>query len=228
MSVSQLAQRKGLIQLSNRSLNAINAEGRCLRLVEYPSHDDKDLFGLLNESIDFCVALERNYPGNVDDKLPSWKENFAWAHVIVENSRTTFSDLYVWTDFLENHIQPTLAVAFPLLTANGKHLGWASRYQLASQQMFERYTWMLEHNDFIDKKSLIEKLNSSAISEMPKLSWKSFQACLSTNIDSVVVGMRSPQQVLDIVSFIKQFSVQSPIKLQHLEQLFQLQFKEKK
>jgi len=227
-----LQQRLGLIQLSHRPLNAITRNGQCVRLVERPSHSEKDVDGLIKEALDFSLLLEQHYPGRTDPNLPSWKNNFAWGHVITANSSTSLSDLYVWLNYLENHIQPTLALAFPVLTAKASNLSWASRYQIAVQQLFERYTWMLEANDCIDKKPLIDELNSSCISEIPKLSWKALQASLSTSVDCVVVGMRHPDHVLDIVSFLKQFMLLPPIQphqlLQLLEQLVQFQCKKKR
>ncbi|KAL6074481.1 Aldo/keto reductase [Balamuthia mandrillaris] len=208
LSVAEFAKQKELVRFSHRPLNAY-VNGQVLRLVSFPTHEEKDMLQLLKEAFDYTIHLEREYPGSdpamdPDRKLPP-PESVLWGHILASN-REQLTSIHAWTELLENQILPTAMQAFDQISSEQKHFWWISKYKIAFNRLIERFTWMLEANASarsLSDTQLLER-ECKELSSPLSLQQKAMSALLSTAspvtpADCVLVGMRKDEYVRELL-----------------------------
>jgi aryl-alcohol dehydrogenase-like predicted oxidoreductase len=196
-TVVEFALLRGIGTLVNRPLNAF-AGDRMVRLANFPpTHEESAIQGL-QDALSSAMSLEAEYPGRDSVAI----NRVAWGHIIRENM-ARLSDLEGWKQTLHYQIRPTLLDALSELRRHDRYSSWVNSYEPVAQALFASYTSFLEAKAAAVSSDISRSLEAAVprLRETPTLSRKAIQIYRSfPGIDCILVGMRRPQYVEDIMA----------------------------
>lgn len=202
-TVARLALESGLQTLVNRPLNAFSAR-RLFRLAEFPSHLGTDVALELQKKMEAAHRLEAELEPAALDTAGIEVSRIAWGHVLKRHFET-IQGLDHWQQLLERRIRPELSESLAALQRSGDERlkSWAGRYAGCSAELFGAMTAFYEAQAWVESRSLAAALDSAvpALAATPTLSRKAVRILRSfPGIDCILVGMRKPEYVQDVLS----------------------------
>lgn len=193
-TVFELAASTGLGVLINRPFNAFQ-KGRLTRLTSFPQHDQVQIKGGLHVALGRAIELEKNAPG-----FPKSVTGLQWAHAL-RDRLNDLDDLLAWREALLHQIYPSIRQALSRL--NEDRQDWSSDYQATMQELLQLVTADLE-NLANQKTQVIEDQLVAVAPELASsstLSQKMIRLYSGLpQISSILVGMRTPHYVRDVLS----------------------------
>jgi aryl-alcohol dehydrogenase-like predicted oxidoreductase len=205
-SLIAFARESGLGTLINRPLNSFNGQG-LVRLADFPAHDGEDIVGNLKEAWTETMALEQSYP-KISGQPPVPAAQISWGHIIRQNFKK-LSEIDVWKQTLRWQITPSLTAALEQLAQEKLYQEWANQYQEASFHLFTAFTAYFENQAAFRSDKIAAHLDHSIppIQASKTLSRKVTRLYRSIpGVDCVLVGMRRPEYVQDMLQLDPPFS----------------------
>lgn len=189
------AKKADLGILTNRPLNSLR-ESRVVRLAAFRTHDPVFIKGELHAALGRAIELERDHPFKPKDP----PQGVRWAHELRE-PLAELSDVLAWRDFSLTKIYPSIRSAMSRVPAEAQ--GWRVQYENAISRLLDLVTSDLECLANSRALLLIDQLDTLAgqLKEEPTLSARCISIYTSIpQITSVLVGMRRPDYVNDVLS----------------------------
>jgi aryl-alcohol dehydrogenase-like predicted oxidoreductase len=208
-TVAELAASRKLATLINRPLNAF-ASQRLVRLADAPVSSTAN--GDPREAFESALAHAANLESSQSAAIhKATNGEFRWAHVIYKNLDQIL-DLPTWSDLFHGQIRPRL---FPALkSAQSLEPEWTLQYQSAMSELFEATQQLLARQDRVFQLELKNVLTRSApiLADSPTLSRRVLRIYKSfPGIDCILVGMRTPEYVRDILGSEQPFSAEKAL-----------------
>jgi len=239
LSISQFAEQHRLLRLSNRPFNCIEpGTDQLIRMVDYPTYDQKKLVRELKEAFDIAIHLEEKYPGKKDNSLPD-PLKFSWAKMCAMEYEKLVSNVSRISFVFEEAYQELEKISVPRL------FQWVKLYvsvlktleealQHAAESRMKNFFESLPIPSYPEITSttipIISNAQSSSTSsinstindymiteskQQRKLTHNILRILLSANVaDCILVGMRQQNYVTDILI---RFIDSNPEKIPYLE-----------
>jgi len=204
-----LAKRSGLLTFANRPLNSVIADNLCYKLSKPPDHLDKDFASVLKDTINYCIFLEKAYPGTdptnklaITGQLPSFKE-LSWAHILLTHIKTL--DLFRFKETRDRVIKPLVENHLKTLAEFDSTREWGITYKRTLWPMLDNYLYYLEHHRNAEIRIFEEGLSQRfpMLDKYNTFSQKCLQIPISTGVNCTLVGMRTPQYVSDSLQVLR-------------------------
>lgn len=206
----ELAQSEGVATLINRPLNALS-EKRLVRLADFSTQPIEQATQALQNALNEAMTLEAQYTGTIPFK------NFAWGHLI-HHHFNTLAQLETWKNVLTHQARPSL-----LSLSNQQQTAaqdpnfplWLNRYIPAAERLFEAMTDYIHSIAQSDSTILQENITQSAPELLSSFSLASKVVRLYRSlpgVTSILVGMRTPSYVRDLLDLAPPISATSAIR----------------
>lgn len=206
-TVLQVAVRENLGTLINRPFNSFMG-GRLVRLTSFPTHDQVTIKGSLHSSLGRAIELEKRAPG-----YPRTPQGLQWAHVL-RDRLSDFDDLLSWREALYHQLIPSIRAALERLAPEQQ--AWANDYQTTMREVLDLITQDLEN--LAQQKSCLVgdamELLAPELATSKTLSQKVLRLYQALpEISSILVGMRTPDYVADVLTPAKPLSQETALNL---------------
>ncbi len=200
-TVTELAAARGIGTLVNRPLNAF-ARDKLIRIADVraapsPAGGAREPApeAEFEESLREAIDHEARMP----EAVAGWRRDLQWAHVIHRNLER-ITDQATWSDLYHGQIIPDLKTA--LTNARAADAAWAEQYELLTSRLFAAVSALLSRQDRVFQQGLRNELvkAAQALAGSPTLSRRALRIYESIpGIDCVLVGMRDPDYVRDVL-----------------------------
>jgi aryl-alcohol dehydrogenase-like predicted oxidoreductase len=204
INVLDYAQNANLGILTNRPFNTF-FNGRLARLTSFKEHNETELKAHLHKTLGRAIALENEAPKQNGKPL----EGFLWAHAL-RDQISDLDDIIAWQSALQGHILPSIRRAIRAINAEDQ--AWLGDYKAVIQDLLLSITHSLENLAHQKSQPLIDQLHSLAqdLKTSTSLSQKVLRIYLGhPQISSVLVGMKKPEYVRDVLETAPALSPES-------------------
>lgn len=206
----EFAQEKNIGTLINRPLNAFAGGQTPIRLANFPPHDPEAAEIRFQKALGAALELETRFPAESGVAISS----IAWGHILRQNLER-IANLEAWKPLLEFRIRPSLADALAELEGRPETQGWAHQYRAAAETLLDSMTIYLESRAASESIAIHQTLAQACPSLRTRetLSQKAIRTYRSLpGVHCVLVGMRKPAYVRDVMKLDSRFSPDEAFK----------------